>query len=1122
MTFTTIVWSVPYFDALSSFANYSVVHSQIKRRIYLDKYIKQSVEILAKSIDEISGKRPTKRGEKGTSCQRERKEHHVRSCYNEKMMSRDNLVEENIESKILTIVEKLIDDNGLHSVILFAMSGMGGIGKTTIARKIFDDERTKSAFSIRIWVSISKGFVATELFSATMRAAGEALKGTETKNELRKLLVKKAERSRILLVLDDIENADPSKQNTAKVYENLVDILMVLRGGVEGSRVLITTDNENVANEIKSAQMQKAAGEQFDLERHPLAQLTVEEGWTLLLRTACLEQVNNIESLKIIGIGIVQKCNGLPLAIKAAGGILAQTSCSTLLECDISKEWTRIHNSSALSFTDPATGTEGGVTGSICLSYQDALPHLKQCFLYLSLFPADVEIDKQFITQLWISEGLVDGHLLENATAGHSIDRQDESISQNRTEVGLPPETSGEHRTGSSQEEISEDHPRQSPNREHSSQLNLTTKNVCSVEDTAERYFNELVCRSLLHRGYNTEGYKMHEQVRKIADDLTKNEVCAGHPKLVVGLSASLRRLSFLNKEITCIPEDVGRLKNLRTLLLCGNPLSETSLNIIFKNLKLLRVLDLSITEIKSIPRTVGNLVHLRHLNLSQTRIEALPQTIDCLRRLRFLGLQKCRDLIIPKIIQKLPKLEYLNLQDTKIQNVPRLQHMTQLTFLHGFVLGNNAWPLDELKGMKNLRSLQMKITTQGNETARGKILNNKDNLRNLELSCITDSTGHAELFKYLHPHEVLQSLTIHGYCGIAYPEWLSASKLPNLTQLDLANCKFCERLPPLCELQKLMFLSIANLSKLKDLKMEPRVEMQSIAFPNLEELHIKEMPDLESWSGLKPGDLPLLRKLVFISCPKLTNLPNALEHCKMLAFMELKDSKLEFLGNLLVLKELLVEALLNLRKVSNAPLLKVLTIISCPNLDVVSGVNSLRHIHIKDEQLCQLPQWLEQHAPRIETLDIMGKEELIERCEPNKECWHIVRQIAHVYAYLLPDRSSFFSYNRSNDYFCKYERKKKHPHEDPALHAKGGSLPSISGMNENENNSPSIPAHAPDTSQKNAHNVSSVRFATTVLCCVAVCITCYVGTNSEAFAAMLVAYVVLFWVAIGLSANRY
>lgn len=156
MTFTTIVWSVPYFDALSSFANYSVVHSQIKRRIYLDKYIKQSVEILAKSIDEISGKRPTKRGEKGTSCQREIKEHHVRSCYNEKMMSRDNLVEENIESKILTIVEKLIDDNGLHSVILFAMSGMGGIGKTTIARKIFDDERTKSAFSIRIWVSISK------------------------------------------------------------------------------------------------------------------------------------------------------------------------------------------------------------------------------------------------------------------------------------------------------------------------------------------------------------------------------------------------------------------------------------------------------------------------------------------------------------------------------------------------------------------------------------------------------------------------------------------------------------------------------------------------------------------------------------------------------------------------------------------------------------------------------------------------------------------------------------------------------------------------------------------------------------------------------------------------------
>lgn len=312
-----------------------------------------------------------------------------------------------------------------------------------------------------------------------------------------------------------------------------IDILVVLCGGIEGSRVLITLDNENVANEIKSAaQMQKAAGEQFDVQRHRLVQLTANEGWKLLFRTACLDQVNNTESLRTIGIGIVQKCDGIPLAIKAVGAVLAQISCSTPEECNTSDEWTAIRDSSALSLTDPATGTEARVMGSIYLSYQDALPHLKQCFLYLSLFPADVEIEQHSVTQLWISEGLVD--------------RQDESKSQKNTQVMAPVqevdtvEQSREESKGSSEEisqEISE--VRQmvpSPNREHSSQLTETKKNVCSVEETAERYFNELVGRSLLQTGHQTNGYIMHEQVRRIAEVLTKNEVCAGDPNMV-GLS---------------------------------------------------------------------------------------------------------------------------------------------------------------------------------------------------------------------------------------------------------------------------------------------------------------------------------------------------------------------------------------------------------------------------------------------------------------------------------------------------------------------------------------------------------------------------------------------------------
>jgi len=107
-----------------------------------------------------------------------------------------------------------------------------------------------------------------------------------------------------------------------------------------------------------------------------------------------------------------------------------------------------------------------------------------------------------------------------------------------------------------------------------------------------------------------------------------------------------------------------------------------------------------------------------------------------------------------------------------------------------------------------------------------------------------------------------------------------------------------------------------------------------------------------------------------------------------------------------------------SLREVSNLPIMKVFTVISCPNLETVSGVNSLQHIHMEDEQL---PKWLGQHFSRIETLDILGKKQLLVRCERSKEDWYIVREIPRVYAY-LPKRLPYFSYARGNDFFCKYK----------------------------------------------------------------------------------------------------
>ncbi|CAD6246499.1 unnamed protein product [Miscanthus lutarioriparius] len=888
---------------------------------------------------------------------------HDRYCDDQELMPHDNLVETEIEMRILPLDDKLTEHHEpSRQFVIFAIYGLGGVGKTTIARKIFDDR---------------------------------------------------------------------------------------------GRKVLSAHADENVGNEIKSAQIQKGA-EGYGLQTDRIWQLKVEDSWMLLLWAACLEQAKVTPELKKIGIGILPKCDCFPLAIKAVGGVLHRKGYRQ-------KEWERICDSRAFSLKDPTTGTEGGVRSSIYLSYQYAPPHLKQCFLYLSLFPVDFEIKQHLVTQLWISEGFIDidtrhGHSLEETADEQTSVSQEESNKHNNREeiaqeggenINLLRDSSDGRNTTSSEIVVVDDdnknsseHAKGTPRLSscgHSSKTSPDKQSHCSDQEMDDWYFKELAERGLVQRENKTKRYKMHEQVRKIAESLTENEVCAGHPKSldtenVATLPASLYRLSFLNKGLTTIPEDVGKLKSLRTLLLSGNPLGETDMDTICKNLQLLRVLDLSDTEIQSVPKTLGNLVYLRHLNLSRTKIRALHESIGRLRRLRFLGLRECERLTsLPKSIQKLLKLEYLDFRDSGITKSTRLHNLRHLALLHGFVvdsMSSNGLPLEDLQNMSNIIDLQIdirkivdrNIASYGNGMLK---LKEKDNLRNLEIRCCTVnsetlSAGELErsktMFTQLHPHQCLVSLKIDGYHGTVYPEWLCFSELPNLQHLSLENSKFCERLPPICHLQKLKFLRIANLSKLRTIDMQPTAEMPS--FPNVEELEIEGMEDLENWSDFRAGDLLHLRKLALIRCPKLKRLPGGLEHCKTMSKMELIHAGLVQVLEKIPVQELLVEAMPSLREVSNLPLMKVFTVISCPNLETVSGVNSLQYIHMEDEQL---PKWLGQHFSRIETLDILGKKQLLVRCERSKEDWYIVREIPRVYAY-LPKRLPYFSYAWGNDFFCKYK----------------------------------------------------------------------------------------------------
>jgi len=93
---------------------------------------------------------------------------HDRSCDGQELMRHDNLVETEIEMRILPLDDKLTEHHEpSRQFVIFAIYGLGGVGKTTIARNIFDDQRTQSAFSTRVWVSISKASSVDQILQAT-------------------------------------------------------------------------------------------------------------------------------------------------------------------------------------------------------------------------------------------------------------------------------------------------------------------------------------------------------------------------------------------------------------------------------------------------------------------------------------------------------------------------------------------------------------------------------------------------------------------------------------------------------------------------------------------------------------------------------------------------------------------------------------------------------------------------------------------------------------------------------------------------------------------------------------------------------------------------------------------
>ncbi|KAI9083251.1 hypothetical protein K1719_034783 [Acacia pycnantha] len=749
---------------------------------------------------------------------------------------------EDDKEKLLSML--LCDENAEDTDIgVVTIWGMGGVGKTTLAQLLYNDENVQKHFDLKAWACVSKDFNAFEVTKNILESVTSKAYNSQNLDFIQVELRNSLRDKKFLIVMDDLWN---------EKYSDWDDLVAPFHYGKRGSKIIVTTRQQRVV-EITHT-----------FPGYKLSTLTNEDCWHLIAKHALKNAyLDKHPMLEAIGRKIARKCSGLPIAARSIGGLLRSKVDEN--------EWHKILHSNMWDLPSD------DVLPALYLSYVYLPPHLKKCFSYCSIFPKDHLLDKKQLVFLWMAEGFVQQHsqleiesdncfnelLSRSLIQQHEVDP--EKFIMHDLIIDLAKFVSGNSCLWLGGNEMPKPTTRHLsyPKQEYDgSEMFKSFYHINSLRTFLPQQIWAFIESSVL--------------CKKVSHDLL--------PKLTY-----LRVLSLsMYSNITELPDSIRNLRHLRYLDLSHTKITRLP-DATFTLYNLQTLLLSYCKSFGELPKSIEKLINLRHLDITGTALKVMPTQIATLQNLHSLStfvVGKQSDELRIKELRKLPHLEG-KLSILKLQNVVDSKEAFEANLnargkIEELVLEWDSEPQDSpiVKNVLNMLRPSTKLQRLTLNHYGGTSFPNwvgDPSYTNITFLCMSSCKDCSSLAPFGQLPS-LKKLSIQGmasirivghefYCNQTGPS--SFHLFPSLEVLRFEDMIAWEQWIPF------------------------EGEGNKFPFPSLKHLYLYNCPKLR---GDMPNNLPLLRKVNILNCNQLEAKSSTLKWITCTQKLNINQGKEDFL----------------------------------------------------------------------------------------------------------------------------------------------------------------------------------------------------------------------------------